>query len=257
MSSSTFTNEFRIFTRPRPTQTSVVTRAIHEQQQDKEPLTVSICGVHENTSYENAKSAYAVWYGEDDPQNITCQTKGNSQTKEAGEYQAILETLSQTPNQARLHINVMLAHVKDMLTSHLPRNEDNDWIDIPNDKILRTIVATLHACKGRTVIGKIQDQVVWLKTRDLAKVSLALDDQEEWPHLEPPEAFLVTRVCLSQATQSTLYKRILRWKTPPEQATSTLNLSITRACVEELTENSPTNQKIWISLKSKNFPPKI
>ena len=54
-----------------------------------------------------------------------------------------------------------------------------------------------------------------------------------------------------------LYKGILRRKTPPERAASTLNLSITRACVEELTENSPTNQKIWISLKSKNFPPKI
>jgi len=198
-----------------------------------------------------------VWYGEDDLRNITRRTKGNSQTKEAGEYQAILETLSQTPDQARLHLNVTLAHVKDMLTSHLPRNEDNDWIDIPNDKILRTIVATLHARKGRTVIGKIQDQVVRLKTRDLAKASLALDDQEEWPHLEPPEAFLVTGVRLSQATQSTLYKGILRRKTPPERAASTLNLGITRACVEELTENSPTNQKIWISLKSKNFPPKI
>ena len=67
MSSSTFTNEFRVFTEPRPTQTSVATRTVHKQQQDEEPLTVSICGVHENTGYENAKSAYAVWYGEDNP----------------------------------------------------------------------------------------------------------------------------------------------------------------------------------------------
>lgn len=165
-SSPTFTNEFRIFARPRPTQTSVATRAIHDRQQDEESITVSICGAHENTGYKNAKSAYAVWYGEDNPRNITHQTKGKSQTREAGEYQAILKVLSQTPYQAKLqklHVNVMLAHVKDMLTSHLPRNEDNGWIDILNDEILRAIVATLRARKGRTVIGKIQDQAVRLK----------------------------------------------------------------------------------------------
>lgn len=160
MSSPTFTNEFCVFARPRPTQTSVATRAIHDHQQDKEPVIVSICGVHKNTNYENAKSTYAIWYREDDPWNITCQTKGNSQTKEAGEYQAILETLSQTPDQAKLHVNVTLAHIKDMLTSHLPRSEDNGWIGIPNNKILQAIVATLHACKGRTIIGKIQGQAV-------------------------------------------------------------------------------------------------
>jgi len=257
MSSPTFTNEFRVFARPRPTRTSVATRAIHDQQQDEEPVTVSICGVHENTGHENAKSAYAVWYGENDPRNITRRTKGNSQTKEAGEYQAILETLSQTPDRAKLQVNVTLAHVRSMLTSHLPRNEDNGWIGVPNDEILRELVATLRARRGRTIIGKIHDQAVRLKTKELAKVSLTSENQEERPHLEPPEAFLVTGVRLSQATQSTLYKGILRQKTPPERAASTLNLGITRACVEELTKNSPTNQKIWNSLRSKNFPPKI
>ena len=50
----------------------------------------------------------------------------------------------------------------------------------------------------------------------MAKVGLTLDDQNGDLYLEPPEAFLVTGVCLSRATQSTLYKSILEQKVPPE-----------------------------------------
>ena len=66
------------------------------------------------------------------------------------------------------------------------------------------------------MIGKIWDKEIKSKVRDMAKVGLTLDDQNGDLYLEPPEAFLVTGVCLSRATQSTLYKSILEQKVPPE-----------------------------------------
>ena len=107
------------------------------------------------------------------------------------------------------------------------------------------------------MIGKIWDQEIKSKIRNLAKASLTLEDQNGELHLEPPEFFLVTGVCLSQATQATLYKSILKQKVLPEQAASTLNLGITKACIEELMKKSPTNHRIWTSLRSKDFSPRI
>jgi hypothetical protein len=107
------------------------------------------------------------------------------------------------------------------------------------------------------VIGLIRDHEIKSKIRDLAKVSLALEDQNGQLHLNPPETFLVTGVRLSQATQSILYRSILKQKTPPERAASVLNVGITKACIEELTKKSPTDQKVWASLRSKDFPPRI
>ena len=60
MSSSSFTNKFCVFTRPEQTHSSLVARLAYGQQQDKEEVTVSICGVHKNLGYEDAKSAYAM-----------------------------------------------------------------------------------------------------------------------------------------------------------------------------------------------------
>ena len=257
MSSPSLTDEFRVFTKPAQTQATVATRTIHDQQQNinEEEITVSICGVHVNAGYEEAASAYTIWYGDNDPRNATHRTKGALQTKETSEYQALLQTLLQTPNQAKLHINVTLPYIRDMLTSNLSKNEDKGWIGVPNGEILQTIVATLRARTGRTLISKILDQEIRSKTKDLAKTGLTLDIPDMELNLEPPASFLVTGIRLSQATQSILYKGILKQKIPPARAASTLNLGITRACVEELTTKSPTDQKIWTSLRSKDFPP--
>ena len=110
-------------------------------------------------------------------------------------------------------------------------------------------MATLQAWNGKTMIGKIRDKEIKSKVRDMAKVGLALDDQNGDLYLEPPEAFLVTGVRLSRATQSTLYKSILEQKVPPERAASILNLGIAKACIEELTNKSPMNHRIWTSEK--------
>jgi ribonuclease HI len=96
---------------------------------------------------------------------------------------------------------------------------------------------------------------VWLSRR--SGLGLTLDNADREFNLEPPRPFLVTGVRLSQATQSTLYKGILEQKAPSARAASTLNLGITKACIEELTTKSPTDQKIWTSLRSKDFPPRI
>lgn len=183
------------------------------------------------------------------PEIFSRQTKGDSQTKDAGEYQVLLEVLSQTHDLATLHINVTSPYVRDILTSNLPKKEDEGWINVPNSRILQAIVATLRAWNGKTMIGKIRDKEIKSKVRDMAKAGLALDDQNGDLYLEPPEAFLVTGVCLSRATQSTLYKSILEQKVPHKRAASILNLGITKACIEELTNKSPMNHRIWTSEK--------
>ena len=145
--------------------------------------------------------------------------------------------------------------IKEILTKNLIKNEDKGWIGNPDKRILQTLVAMLHACRASTKLSQITDREKILKIKDFARASLPLENQESEPLPEPPANFLVTGAHLSQATQSMLYKGILEVKRIPSRAASSLNLEITRSCVEELTKKLPNNQNIWLSLRSKVFSP--
>jgi hypothetical protein len=143
-SQPTPTEEFRVFVKPGVPHINNVAGVIDDQQPGDGELTVSVWGTQENTGCKNPNSAFAIWYGVDDPRNFTSRTRGNSQTRQMGEYQALLAVLSWTPNLMKLHIRVSSSYTKDILTKYLLKNEGRGWSGVPHRKILQIIVATLR-----------------------------------------------------------------------------------------------------------------
>ena len=259
-STSELTKEFRVFVNNDKVKNTPAKRPPKEQGTEiNEEVIVHVCGVHahDDQGYETARSAYTVWFGNDDQRNSTQRTKGTSQTKETAECQAFLQALTLVPSEAKLTIRLASPYVKGILTKSLQRLEDRGWIATPNREILQTIVASLRARNNHTVIERVQEKETIIRLTELAKAGLTLDNEDEELDLIAPETFQLTGLRLSEVTQSMLYQGILETRKRAPRNITSYNLGITRACVEELTGKSPTDEKIWESLKSKDFPCRI
>ena len=227
---SDFVGEFWVFVDDSKVSNSPAVWPPREQEIDaEEETTVFLCGTHENQGYESAKSAFTIWYGDNDPRNTTQRTRGCSQTKEMDECQALLEALMQTPRDTKLNIQLRSPYIQNILMNHLPRIENKGWINTPNREILQTIVAILQACNNLTTFGKLKDEATIARMTESARAGLALNDENEEPNLAAPENFQMTGLHLSDASQSALYQGILEKKKPPTRATSSYNIGRMKA----------------------------
>ena len=255
VSTSELTEEFRVFVDQQKVRHSPATCQPPDEPQ--EDTTIMIHALQKHQGSENAKSAYTVWFGEGDPRNKTERTLGKIVTKEAGECQAALYALAHIPNHARLTVRTSSGHLRRTLTMNLKNIEDRNWIGMQNAEALQALVATLRARNGLTKIGQLKDKDIIANLKVLAKEGLSKQRDDEDPILIVPETFQVTGARLSKATQSTLYQEIMKGRKEKPRAASTYNLGITQACIEELTGKTPTEQKIWNSIKNKVYPPRI
>jgi len=256
VSTSEFTNEFRVFVDHK----KVKQLPAEREQEVNEPqgeVTVLIHAIQENRGYEEAKSAYTVWFGEDDPRNRAARTQGRTTTRETGECHAVMYALTQVPSQDKLTIRTSSGYLRRTLTVNLKRMEDRDWLGNPNARTLQALTATLRARAGPTVIGKLDDKSILTTLKELTIEALSQQRNDDEPVLIVPESFQTTGIRLSCATQSTLYQGIMNRKKGELRAASNYNLGMTQACVEELTGKSPTHDKIWNSIRNKVFPPRI
>ena len=103
------------------------------------------------------------------------------------------------------------------------------------------------------MIGKLDDRGTITNLKEHMEASLSHQRNDEEPALTTPEAFQVTGVKLSHATQSLLYQGIIHRRKDEQRAASSYNLGITQACVEELTGKCPTQEMIWHSMRNKAF----
>lgn len=124
----------------------------------QEEVTILIHALQENQGYEDAKSAYTVWFGEDDPRNVTARTRGKTVTKEAGECQAALYALAQVPSNDKLTLKTSSGYPRRILTVNLKKMEERDWLGNPNAEILQALTATLRARSGPTLLGKLNER---------------------------------------------------------------------------------------------------
>ena len=83
--------------------------------------------------------------------------------------------------------------------------EDQNWIGKRNTEALQTLVATLRARSGPTVIGKLVDRTTITDLKEQAEDGLLHQRIDEELALVTPEAFQITGIKLSNATQSLLY----------------------------------------------------
>jgi len=254
-STSEFTEEFRVFVDQQKTRQFPATRELVAEPQDD--VTVLIHALHADQGYENARSAYTVWFSNDDPRNTTRRTQGTVTTKEAGECQAALYALTQIPSHDKLTLKTSSGYLRRILTKGLQKMEDQNWIGKRNTETLQALVATLRARSGPTVIGKLVDRTTITDLKERAEDGLSHQRIDEEPALATPEAFQITGIKLSNATQSLLYRGIINRRKDEERAASSYNLGITQACVEELTGKCPTKETIWRSMRNKTFPPRI
>ena len=253
-STSELAKEFRVFVNSDRVTNVPAKRPPAQGAEIQEEETIYLCGVHENQGYETARSAYTIWFGENDPRNSTRRTQGPSQTKETAECQALLQALALTPDGARLNIRLLSPYLKGILTTGLQRLEDRNWMAIPDKEILQMIVAALRARNSHTTIERIRDKERVTEMTVLAKTGLVLVNANEEPNPIAPDTFRLTGMRLSETTQGMLYRGILETRKQTPRETTSYNLGITKACIEELVGRSPTDEKIWKSLRSKDFP---
>ena len=83
--------------------------------------------------------------------------------------------------------------------------EDQNWIGKHNTEALQTLVTTLRARSGPTVIGKLADRTTITDLKEQAEDGLSHQRIDEELALATPEAFQITGIKLSNATQSLLY----------------------------------------------------
>lgn len=254
-STSELTEEFRVFIDQQKVKQSPAMWEPTDEPQEE--VTILIHALQENQGYEDAKSAYTVWFGEEDPRNITARTRGKTVTKEAGECQAVLYALAQVPSHDKLILKTSSGYLRRVLTVNLRRKEDQDWLGDPNAEILQALTATLRARSGPTLLGKLNGRCTIANLKGLVVNGLSQQQNDEELILTMPETFQVTGVKLSDVTQSMLYQGIMSRKKGEPRAASSYNLGITQACMEELTGKSPTYEMIWRSMRNKAFPPRI
>ena len=77
-STSKFTEEFRVFVDQQKTRHFPAMWELVAEPQDN--VTVLIHALHADQGYKDARSAYTVWFGEDDPRNTTRRTQGTVMT---------------------------------------------------------------------------------------------------------------------------------------------------------------------------------
>ena len=254
-STSELMEEFRVFVDQQKVRQFPATRDLVAEPQDN--ATVLIHALHADQGYEDARSAYTVWFSDDDPRNTTRRTQGTVTTKEAGEYQAALYALMQIPSHDKLTLKTSSGHLRRILTMGLRKMEDQDWLGKRNTETIQALIATLRARSGPTMIGKLDDRRTIADLKEHAEAGLSHQRNDEEPALATPEGFQVTGVKLSSATQSLLYRGIIRGRKDEQRAASSYNLGITQACVEEIAGKCPTQETIWRSMRNKAFPPRI
>jgi ribonuclease HI len=113
-------------------------------------ITVYTDGACVNNGKLNAKCGSGVYFGPDDPRNISFRPSGNLQSNQAGEIVAILKAATAIPKFFPIKIISDSQYAIDGLTKHLSSWEDKGWIGIKNALLFKTTASFLKQCIAPT-----------------------------------------------------------------------------------------------------------
>ncbi|KAG6824561.1 hypothetical protein H0H92_006467, partial [Tricholoma furcatifolium] len=223
---------------------------IDEDDDELRVFTDGSC-IHNGTTI--ARVGAGIWYGADDPRNkalrLPMDMENSNNTAEAI---AILEAVHDADPGITLKILTDSQLVMRELTTLLAKHEDEGWLKTENRDVIKTTVEALRRRSGLTILQKVKGHagVEGNKGADaLANEGARKEDPDE-NHICSRWQLTHSGLKLSKATQKLIYHAIMETKTPPKRRTADTNIEAIREAIHERNETeSPTDKRIWTSLK--------
>jgi ribonuclease HI len=218
--------------------------------------TVYTDGACINNGHENARAGSGVWYGDDDPRNVSSRTHHRSQTNQTGELFAILIAVRDNPPNDDLRIISDSRYAIDGLTKNARKWEDRNWAGVQNGDIFRDITAWIRWRKGVTTLR-------WTKGHDGTRGNEGADklaaegagkqiavDQTPPP---TPQNLTARGAKLTKLEQKDFYKIIRDKRRIPTRTRTDRLVGRVQACTENTFDIQPTEEAIWTATKHKDF----
>jgi len=218
--------------------------------------TVYTDGACLNNGEETAKAGCGVWYGNNDPRNISERVSHKTQSNQTGELTAVLLAIKNHPQHEDLNILTDSKYVIDGLTKNAKRWEERNWTDIQHGEIFKCITAWTRWRKGKTFLKWVKGHsgIEGNEEADrLASEGANKPPTLETSNLDHPQGLTATGAMLSKLEQRDFYRIIEESKSIPTRKRSDRIIGMIQACIQETFDMAPTTENVWEATKHKDF----
>ncbi|THU92328.1 hypothetical protein K435DRAFT_672306 [Dendrothele bispora CBS 962.96] len=263
-----FSDGFRVFTKldnRTPGQSRTPAPTLAQANGLHETVTVSTDGACFNNGETNAAAGCGIWYGHDDPRNLSLRLPQNiTQSNQSGEIVALLDPLYNISKDATLVIRSDSQYTIDGLTKHLIDWEQKGYIGVENGKLFQAVAAALKQREGPVLLRKVKghsgDQ--GNDGADSLAKEGALKNEPDEINLQIQGGYDLRGAQLNKLTQALAYKGVTLYKkTAPKKRRNTLGneegedeirttsgertIKLIKSDIKRITGQEPTDGTIW------------
>lgn len=255
---------FRIFTDPEAPRIVPGTRRHNTLNILHESREIAVKSACDRTLDVNTKTGVGLFYGADDPKNMSCRLPGTLQTVQAGDtYAAARAAELENGLFAPLTIKSDSTLLINGLTRWLPMWEARGWIGLKNKETFRLAAASLRKRGAPTYLQwttASTDPTTILGAAALAKDAISIPEADgeqplpddalgPLPLPEPDPHFLLSGAQLSALTQKLAYCGIQEQNLPPIRRETAKRLDLTRNAVAKVIGVRPVDATLWKALR--------
>ena len=254
--STSLRDSVMIFGKPTVTTASTQGATIRTAAPPNRPTTVYTDGACMNNGDENASAGIGVWYGDEDPRNLSMRVPIAAQSNQTGELMAVLMATRNHPLNEDLRILSDSRYVIDGLTKNRSRWESRNWIDTHHGDIFKCITAWMRWRTGKTSLKWVKGHSGIKGNEEADKLAdagsrlplEAAQDALSLPQDQPSAGASIARLA-----QRDFY-RIINDKTRiPTRSRTERNLEAIKSRAKETFGIAPTSESIWMATKHKDL----
>jgi exonuclease III len=217
---------------------------------------VTVAGTETGRRDDDIRNGGGAFFGPEDARNLCIRVNGD---KAGGTERAILTVIAKlakdTSLSCALTIRLSSSRIIKALTKRLTKLEDQDMLGMCEGDELQAAAAALRR-RGSEIWLQIVTQAGsdqgHREAQKLAEIGTRIVEPES-EALRVPVRFSVTGLRLSRASQSLLYRSVLRRrKAMPRKATA-MQVDIARWGAKSITGNMPTEEQIWRAIRKPIF----
>ncbi|KAJ7136376.1 ribonuclease H-like protein [Mycena crocata] len=199
-------------------------------------------------------SSGSVWYGLGDERNAVVPVGTGLASKDAGEGAAILYAIQNSPREMTLHFCMKSKRILKTLTVDLMLHEDNGWFGVKDNILLKACAAALRGRGTKCTLREADepDKVDMQAAKELALTGL-YGCEPAILHTTIPQSYDLQGVKLCTGSQASFYKAIRANKPKPDRVKTRVMLDITRHAARELSGETPTDERIWLSIRNQDI----